>query len=104
MRSRNWRRDGLQCLHDSAASCASDADGSEGEAQAESRDHDVSLTYVTARGGWYDVSWKGSLERSGGSGTNIGIHFFDSPAVVVRPADRVDVHLREPKRMAGHLG
>src|SRR5262249_49670532 len=28
--------------------------------------HDVCLTYVTARGRWYDVSWKGSDERSGG--------------------------------------
>src|SRR3954468_14800692 len=39
--------------------------------------HEVELTYITARGGWYDVSWKGSLERSGGVATNIGIHFFD---------------------------
>ncbi len=39
--------------------------------------HDVSLTYVTSRGRWYDVSWKGSEERSGGIVTNIGIHFFD---------------------------
>src|SRR5215471_300791 len=28
--------------------------------------YDVGLTYVTARGRWYDVSWKGSDERSGG--------------------------------------
>ena len=39
--------------------------------------HDVCLTYITARGRWYDVSWKGSEERSGGIVTNIGIHFFD---------------------------
>src|SRR5205807_1809859 len=37
----------------------------------------VCLTYVTTRGQWYDVSWKGSDERSGGIVTNIGIHFFD---------------------------
>ena len=40
--------------------------------------HDVCLTYITARGRWYDVSWKGSrraLRRA--SSTNIGIHFFD---------------------------
>ena len=35
------------------------------------------LTYVTARGRWYDVSWKGQREKSGGLATNIGIHFFD---------------------------
>ena len=36
-----------------------------------------SSTYITARGRWYDVSWKGDDERSGGIVTNIGIHFFD---------------------------
>ena len=44
---------------------------------ARGRAHDVCLTYVTARGRWYDVSWKGSDERSGGIVTNIGIHLFD---------------------------
>src|SRR5262245_55153792 len=34
--------------------------------------HDVCLTYITARGGWYHVSWKGSQEKSGGIATNIG--------------------------------
>jgi predicted dehydrogenase len=37
----------------------------------------VVLTYVTGRGAWYDVSWKGSPDKSGGVPTNIGIHFFD---------------------------
>ena len=37
----------------------------------------VQLAYLTARGRWYDVSWKGVEERSGGIVTNIGIHFFD---------------------------
>ncbi len=41
------------------------------------RMHQVSLTYVTSRGPWYRYSWKGSLEKSGGLATNIGIHFFD---------------------------
>jgi len=35
------------------------------------------LTYVTSRGRWYDVSWKGSEQHSGGVAMNIGIHFFD---------------------------
>ena len=42
-----------------------------------SRPHEVCLTYVTARGPWYDVSWKGLDDRSGGLITNIGSHFFD---------------------------
>lgn len=65
--------------------------------------HDVSLTYVTARGGWYDVSWKGSDERSGGVATNIGIHFFDLLLWLFGSVERVQVHLRERKRMAGFL-
>jgi UDP-N-acetyl-2-amino-2-deoxyglucuronate dehydrogenase len=65
--------------------------------------HDVSLTYVTARGSWYDVSWKGSLERSGGVGTNIGIHFFDLLLWLFGSVKDARVHLREPKRMGGFL-
>lgn len=38
---------------------------------------DATLTYVTRRGRWYDVSWKGNHERSGGVLMNLGIHFFD---------------------------
>lgn len=71
--------------------------------QAGSGDHDVNLTYISARGGWYDVSWKGSMERSGGIATNIGIHFFDLLLWLFGSVDRVEVHLREAKRIAGLL-
>ncbi|MBK7215145.1 MAG: Gfo/Idh/MocA family oxidoreductase [Bacteroidales bacterium] len=39
--------------------------------------YDVDLTYITSRGKWYFISWKGDLSKSGGIATNIGIHFFD---------------------------
>ncbi len=65
--------------------------------------HDVSLTYITARGRWYDVSWKGSEERSGGLVTNIGIHFFDLLIWLFGGVVACEVHLREPKRMGGFL-
>ena len=39
--------------------------------------HSVYLNYVTPRGKWYDYSWKGNIEKSGGICTNIGIHLFD---------------------------
>jgi len=39
--------------------------------------HDIDLTYITSRGRWYLISWKGDVEKSGGIATNIGIHFFD---------------------------
>lgn len=67
------------------------------------RRHAVQLAYLTARGRWYDVSWKGVEERSGGIVTNIGIHFFDLLVWLFGPVDRSEVHLRESKRAAGTL-
>jgi len=65
--------------------------------------HEVCLTYITARGRWYDVSWKGSVERSGGLVTNIGIHFFDLLIWLFGPVQHVVVHVAEPKCVAGSL-
>src|SRR5665213_2889954 len=65
--------------------------------------HPVTLKYVTARGGWYDVSWKGSEERSGGLVTNIGIHFFDLLLWLFGKATACEVYTREPRRMSGYL-
>ena len=39
--------------------------------------YDVDLTYITSRGNWYNSSWKGDINKSGGIATNIGVHFFD---------------------------
>ncbi|MEN8880411.1 MAG: Gfo/Idh/MocA family oxidoreductase [Polaribacter sp.] len=39
--------------------------------------YDVNLQYFTSRGKWYDHSWKGDVNKSGGIATNIGVHFFD---------------------------
>ena len=39
--------------------------------------YDVDLRYITSRGHWYHISWKGDPQKSGGIATNIGIHFFD---------------------------
>ena len=61
------------------------------------------MTYVTARGRWYDVSWKGDEQRSGGVATNIGIHFFDLLLWLFGPVTHIEVHLREPVRMSGVL-
>jgi UDP-N-acetyl-2-amino-2-deoxyglucuronate dehydrogenase len=67
------------------------------------RRHSVRLTYITARGGWYQVSWKGNDERSGGIVVNIGIHFFDLVSWLFGGVRRSVVHLREPQRAAGML-
>ena len=39
--------------------------------------YDINLRYITSRGHWYHISWKGDIQKSGGIATNIGIHFFD---------------------------
>ena len=41
------------------------------------RIYDLDLTYLTSRGKWYFVSWKGDEAKSGGIASNIGVHFFD---------------------------
>ena len=64
---------------------------------------DICLTYVTRRGRWYDTSWKGSLEKSGGVALNIGIHFFDLLIWLFGEAESTKLHLRESRKMAGVL-
>jgi UDP-N-acetyl-2-amino-2-deoxyglucuronate dehydrogenase len=71
--------------------------------EAHAGQQDVVLTYVTARGPWYDVSWKGSEERSGGIVTNIGIHLFDLLLWLFGPVVECQVHLRDTRRIAGSL-
>ncbi len=39
--------------------------------------HTVEVKYITPRGKWYQYSWKGDIQKSGGIVTNIGLHFFD---------------------------
>lgn len=47
------------------------------DSQSSDKKHDVDLTYITSRGHWYNVSWKGDKNKSGGIASNIGVHFFD---------------------------
>ena len=71
--------------------------------QSSSVRHDVVLTYITARGGWYHASWKGSEEKSGGIATNIGIHLFDLLWWLFGDAEACTVHVYGPKQMAGFI-
>jgi len=64
---------------------------------------DVDLTYLTSRGHWYYVSWKGAIERSGGIATNIGVHFFDMLGWVFGPRRESVVHVHERDVAAGYL-
>ena len=63
----------------------------------------VELTYVTRRGPWYQTSWKGQPEKSGGLPMNIGIHFFDILYWIFGAVRSCKVHLREPERWSGFL-
>jgi UDP-N-acetyl-2-amino-2-deoxyglucuronate dehydrogenase len=65
--------------------------------------HQVKITYITARGPWYNVSWKGVEEKSGGVATNIGIHFFDMIQWLFGEFGEVKVYLKEKDRMSGFI-
>lgn len=64
---------------------------------------DVDLTYLTSRGRWYDISWKGDVTKSGGIATNIGVHFFDMLSWVFGPLQDSQVHIHRPDVAAGFL-
>lgn len=65
--------------------------------------YDIDLSYITSRGKWYDVSWKGDLSKSGGVTTNIGIHFFDMLSFVFGKVKNTEVHLLQNHKAAGYL-
>lgn len=64
---------------------------------------DVDLTYLTSRGHWYMVSWKGDIRKSGGIATNIGVHFYDMLQWVFGPLKGNTVHLHRDDVAAGYL-
>ena len=65
--------------------------------------YDIDLTYITSRGHWYFTSWKADEEKSGGIGTNIGVHFFDMLTWIFGNVKTSIVHILEPKRASGYL-
>ena len=64
---------------------------------------DVDLTYITSRGKWYYVSWKGDKYKSGGISTNIGIHFFDMLQWIFGDLKRNIIHVKSHDRASGYL-
>ena len=65
--------------------------------------HDITLTYITSRGNWYNTSWKANMEKSGGVATNIGVHFFDMLGWIFGETIKNTVHLHKPNKAAGYL-
>ncbi len=62
---------------------------------------DVELSYITSRGRWYNVSWKGVAEKSGGLALNIGVHFFDLLIWLFGKPATSSVFLSNPDKMSG---
>jgi UDP-N-acetyl-2-amino-2-deoxyglucuronate dehydrogenase len=64
---------------------------------------DIDLTYITSRGRWYSISWKGDIQKSGGVATNIGVHFFDMLTWIFGDVQENTVHISECDKAAGYL-
>jgi UDP-N-acetyl-2-amino-2-deoxyglucuronate dehydrogenase len=64
---------------------------------------DVDLTYITSRGHWYGISWKGDEKKSGGIATNIGVHFFDMLHFVFGTLRENKLHYSSDTTAGGYL-
>lgn len=65
--------------------------------------HEVELTYITSRGPWYHVSWKGQNDKSGGVATNIGVHFFDLLLWLFGSMQGIKVYYSDENCMSGFI-
>jgi len=65
--------------------------------------HNIDLSYITSRGRWYFTSWKGDIQKSGGIGTNIGIHFFDMLIWIFGAMDHLQIHYKDDRKIAGYM-
>jgi UDP-N-acetyl-2-amino-2-deoxyglucuronate dehydrogenase len=65
--------------------------------------YDIDLSYITSRGNWYNISWKGDTQKSGGIATNIGVHFFDMLTWIFGDVKENIVHISEDDKSSGFL-
>lgn len=65
--------------------------------------YDIDLTYLTSRGRWYFVSWKGEENKSGGIASNIGVHFFDMLSWIFGGVEENIVHIKKADVNSGFL-
>ncbi|MDX9928495.1 MAG: Gfo/Idh/MocA family oxidoreductase [Bacteroidales bacterium] len=65
--------------------------------------YNIDLTYITGRGNWYYISWKGDIQKSGGVATNIGVHFFDMLGWIFGKTVLNRVHMLEHNKAAGYM-
>jgi len=72
-------------------------------AKAKGKSYEIQLTYITPRGSWYQHSWKGDTDKSGGLATNIGVHFFDMLSWIFGQPEESEVHIATEAKTAGVL-
>ena len=65
--------------------------------------YDIDLSYLTSRGKWYFISWKGDNSKSGGIATNIGIHFYDMLTLIFGSVKQNVCHVSDEDKAAGFL-
>ena len=65
--------------------------------------HDIDLTYITSRGNWYQISWKGDVNKSGGVATNIGFIFFDMLGWIFGKVQTNTVHMLKRTKLPASL-
>ena len=65
--------------------------------------YECELNYNTPRGKWYDYSWKGNSEKSGGILYNIGIHLFDILIWIFGECLNFEIHMNEIRNATGIL-
>lgn len=65
--------------------------------------YDIELSYITSRGRWYYISWKGDVHKSGGIATNIGVHFFDMLLWLFGGVKQNIVHQMKDDKAGGYL-
>jgi UDP-N-acetyl-2-amino-2-deoxyglucuronate dehydrogenase len=65
--------------------------------------YDIDLSYLTSRGKWYFISWKGDNSKSGGIATNIGIHFYDMLTWIFGSVKQNVCHVSDEDKAAGFL-
>ncbi|MHC1704319.1 MAG: Gfo/Idh/MocA family oxidoreductase [Tenuifilaceae bacterium] len=65
--------------------------------------YDIDLSYITSRGNWYFISWKGDIQKSGGVATNIGVHFFDMLTWIFGEVQESKVHLSKANKASGFM-
>ena len=65
--------------------------------------YDIELQYITSRGKWYHISWKGDQNKSGGIATNIGVHFFDMLLWIFGEPKEINLEINTSSKASGFL-